>query len=352
VQTTGGDVNLQAITSMNDAVGHHAVAAELGYAFGAEAPKISGAYAFYGMTPTLHLGVSHAVAPREEGYVVAGETRSWEQEVTHGSLALSASVPGIDRDHSLSVAYEVLYAKPRDGSVIVADPSGPLPDVPRQYFRAGVRFGWSYSDVEWSVSGISAEQGRSIWASVSIDHPALGSDLTIAGFYYGWQEYLEMPWLDHHVLALRISGGVYVSDPPEQAAFYVGGYSEQNVVDALWNNVPMGMPSLRGYPVGRFSGDQCHLGRLEYRFPIWWAEAAYKTVPLFFRDLHAGVFTDHALVTFGALDRGDWRASVGGELVWTFAFGYFMPITLRTGYARGLMAGGINEVIVVLGGSF
>jgi hypothetical protein len=176
--------------------------------------------------------------------------------------------------------------------------------------------------------------------------------LKIASFRYGWEEFVEAPWLDHHVFALRVSGGVYVSDPPEQAAFYVGGYSEQNIVDALWNNVPMGLPSLRGYPVDAFAGDQAHVAHLEYRFPIWWFEAAYKTVPLYLRDLHAAVFTDHALVTFDAIDRDAWRASVGAELVWVFRFGYFMPIAIRLGYARGLMAGGVNEVIAVFGNSF
>jgi hypothetical protein len=352
VQAGGSEVVLQATTSMNDAVGHHAVAAEVDYGFGRDAVSVRAGYSYYGMTPSLHLGVAHWTAPRDTGYIVGGESRSWDQELTSGSITLAASVPGIDRGHSLSASYQVLYARPRNGAEVEIDPSGPLPDLPVQYFRAGLQFGWSYSDIVWSVSGISAESGRQVWASVSIDHPALGSDQKIAGFSYGWAEYLEMPWLSHHVLALRINGGIYVSDPPEQSAFYVGSYAEQNVVDALWNNVPMSLPSLRGYPAGRFAGDQYHLARLEYRFPIWWFEAAYKTVPLFFRELHAGVFTDNALVTFDALDRDDWRASVGGELVWTFAFGYFMPITLRTGYARGLMKGGIDDVIIVLGGTF
>ena len=352
VQTGGNQVVMQALTSMNDAVGHHALAAEVDYGFATQAASVRAGYAYYGMTPSLHLGVSHWVAPRDTGYLVGGENRSWEQELTSGSISLAASVPGLDRGHSVSASYEVLFARPRDGVEVEADPSGPLPDLPVQYFRAGLRFGWSYSDVFWAVSGISAESGRQMWASVSVDHPALGSDLESVQFSYGWSEYISMPWLKHHVLALRVTGAIYVSDPPEQAAFYLGGYAEQNVVDALWNNVPMRVPGLRGYPANRFAGDQYHAARLEYRFPIWWFEAAYKTVPLFFKELHAGVFTDHALVTFDALDRDDWRASVGGELVWTFAFGYFLPITLRTGYARGLMRGGIDEVIIVLGGTF
>jgi hypothetical protein len=185
VQASGDQVVLQAITAGNDAVGHHAVAAEVDYRFDTDVVSVHAGYAYYGMTPSLHLGVAHWVSPREDGYLVGGEKRSWEQELTSGSISLAASVPGVDRSHSLSASYDVIYARPRGGAEVVADPSGPLPDIPIQYFRAGLRFGWSYSDVVWSVSGISAESGRLVWASVSIDHPALGSDLEVAGAVAG-----------------------------------------------------------------------------------------------------------------------------------------------------------------------
>ncbi len=109
---------------------------------------------------------------------------------------------------------------------------------------------------------------------------------------------------------------------------------------------------IRGYPPGSLTGDQAHSLRLEYRFPIWWMEAAYKTVPLFLRRLHAGVFTDNMLITFDGLDTDDWYCSVGAELVWSVFFGYYLPLTIRMGYARGLMDGGANEIIVIMGGSF
>ena len=343
---------LQALTAMNDAVGHHAIAAGITYGLDENAMSVSAGYTYYGMVPSLHLGFARRTVPRETGYLVGGIPRGWDQVVTSGTLGLAASVPGLDRSNSISVSYHVTHAAPRQDVQIEVDPNGPLPEIPLQYFRAGVDFGWSYSDETGSPFGISTESGRAVWASVGVDHPALGSDLRIVSFRYGWEEFAEAPWLDHHVFALRLSGGVEVSDPPQQSAMYVGGYSEQNLVDALWNNVPMGLPSLRGYPIDAFAGDQAHVLHLEYRFPIWWFEAAYATLPLFLRELHAAIFADNALVTFDALDRDDWRASVGAELVWSLRFGYYMPINVRVGYARGLMAGGIDEVILVFGNSF
>ena len=58
------------------------------------------------------------------------------------------------------------------------------------------------------------------------------------------------------------------------------------------------------------------------------------------------------VITWDGLDRDDWRSSVGAELVWSFYLAYYQPMVIRTGYARGLMEGGGNEIIIVLGGSF
>lgn len=352
LSTQGQQTVLQALVSMSDAVGRHGVAANFNYGIQDNTLSTGFGYSYYGMDPSLHLSFSRRMAPRETGYLVGGEEQRWIQEIISGSAGLSASVPGLDRGHSLSVRYSLIHARPRGDLEIEFNPNADLPEIPVDYFRAGLSFGWSYSDTFFANYGISPEEGRNVSTSVSFYHPALGGRQKLVTFRYGWSEYVEAPWLDHHVFALRLSGGIHVSDPPEQADFSVGGYTEQNTVDALWNATFKGQPSLRGYPPGSFRGDQYHVLKLEYRFPLWWAQAAYKTLPLFFRQLHAGVFTDNALITFDELDRDDWHSSVGAELVWSIYFGYYMPITLRTGYARGLMAGGSNELIVVMGGAF
>jgi hypothetical protein len=350
--TSGDDTLIQALTGMSDAVGRHSIAAELDYAIGERALSSRAAYSYTGMGPGLHLGFSRWMGVRDTGYTVGGEDMRWVQEVLSGSVQLSTTVMGLDRSHGISIGYSVVHARPRDEPEVEYDPRGDYPTFPRQFFRAGLDLGWSFSDVVSSVFGISPEDGRSIGASVGFYHPALGGTQKLVTVRYGWTEYQEAPWLDHHVFALRLNGGWHISDPPEQAAFAVGSYAEQNMVDAIWNNKPAGLPSLRGYPPGAFSGDQYHSLRLEYRFPIWWAEAAYKTVPAFFRRLQAGVFTDNVLISFDKLDTDDWKSSVGAELVWSILAAYYMPVTLRTGYAYGLMTGGVHEVIFVMGSSF
>jgi hypothetical protein len=346
------EAELTAATAMSDAAGFHGIGAEAGLLLESLAPGLRLAYSYHGLRPGLHLGFSRRANPREDGYRTGGEDLSWVQDITTGSLRLSAPIHGVDRSHTLSVGYSVTHARPREEPAIEYDPRGERPRVPEQFFRAGLDFGWSLGDVLGTVFGVSPPEGRTLSASLAFYHPALGGNQTLATFRYGWSEYLEVPWLDHHAFAFRLSGGVHVSDPPEGAAFSAGGYSESNFLDALMGEPPVGLPSLRGYPPGAFSGDQLHGIRLEYRFPLWWVERGYHTLPVFFRRVHGAVFTDHALISFGELDRDDWRAGVGGELVWSLAIGYFLPITIRTGYARGLMEGGTHEIILVGGSSF
>ncbi|MDD5306174.1 MAG: BamA/TamA family outer membrane protein, partial [Deltaproteobacteria bacterium] len=343
------DAVVKVVTSMSDAAARHSAGLELDYGLKSSTLSTRLGYAYGGLGPGLHFGVSRSVAPRGTGYEVAGEPRDWWQETVSGRASLSVPILGTDRSQSLSIGYSVIRARPWDEPEIAYDPEGDTPVVPREYFRTGLEFGWALDTTISSPYGITSEEGREVSASVDLYHPALGGDQTLATFRYAWTEYLRTPWLDHHVFVLKLSGGVHVSDPPEQASFSAGGYAQQNVVDAIMGESSAGTASLRGYPPGRFQGDQIHSARLEYRFPIWFPEAAYNTVPAFFSSVRGGVFSDNVLITFDGLNRDDWKSSVGAEIACGFAVGYYVPMSLRVSYARGLMDGGIHEVVVLVG---
>ena len=120
----------------------------------------------------------------------------------------------------------------------------------------------------YSPLGITPHKGRTVAAEISFNHPMLGGDQLLAMFRYRWIEHFGMPWLEHHVLKLILSGGAYISDPPDQAGFSVGGYSEQNVVDAIINGTSPGNPTLRGYPPGSFSGSHQRLLQILLQVPM------------------------------------------------------------------------------------
>lgn len=352
--SSSGDTVLQLITALTDAVPRHSVGAELEHVVGSESVLGRFAYAYYGLGPSLHVGFSRSFGSRDDGFSLSGEQQPWYQEVLRASASLSVPIYAVDRSHRLGLGYSVLYYRPLGELDLTAvDPNeDDAPSIPKEGFRAGIDLSWYLSDTYTSPYGVSPEQGRSVSASVSLYHPAFGGTQKLATVRYSWNEYVLMPWLSHHVLALRLSGGAYISDPPNQNTFSFGGYQEQNIVDVIWNNTSAGLPGLRGYPVSSVQGSHYEALRADYRFPLWWSELGYHTLPLFLRRLQAGVFTDNILVSSDTLKLDDWRSSVGAELVWNLTFGYHQPMTLRTGYARGLMDGGTNELIFVFGGSF
>ncbi|MDJ0765938.1 MAG: BamA/TamA family outer membrane protein [Myxococcota bacterium] len=343
---------LELITSLEDAVGRHRIAGQVDYRL--DESVISGkvAYSYSGLGPSFNIGVSHRLDPRDSGYNIDGNAMEWTQKRTRANANLSFSIPRLDERHRLSIGYTIVHTEPVEDIAPVPDPTGDRPTIPDQFFRAGIDLSWRYDNTINSPLGISPHKGRKLAGQVSMYHPALGGAQTLAGFWYAWTEYVGMPWLNHHVVALRLNGGIYVSDPPKQASFAVGGYREQNIVDTIWNDAPAGVPTVRGYPQNAFRGDQFHALKLEYRFPIWFAEAAYATLPVFLKRIQCGIFSDNAVVSFESLDRDDWHSSLGMEIVWALTFSYFRSLSLRTGYAYGFMSQGIHEGFIVFGNSF
>lgn len=349
---TEGNVLASVTTSAWDAVGRHNATAQFDYDFGAMSASGGLSYHYGGLVPGLGLSYSRNLNPRQTGYTVEGENRPWYEVVNRASAYLNVPFPGESDRHSLSLGYAVVQAEPLREPRISLDPNGPLPTVPTNYFRAGLELNWGFSKTVRSAFGVSPHKGRSVSAGISLYHPALGGRDTLTTFRGVWNEYLAMPWLAHHVLALRGSFGVHVSDPPRRASFPMGGYAPQDLLEALWNAAPESLPGLRGYPPGSFEGDRYVTMRAEYRFPLWYASTGYRTLPLFLKQVEMDFLVDNALIAFEALGLEHLRSGLGAELNWVISIGYHQLATIRTGYAYGLMPGGGHEIILVMGNSF
>ncbi|MCU0663043.1 MAG: BamA/TamA family outer membrane protein [Myxococcota bacterium] len=347
-----GGVLTSITTSARDAVGRHNATAQFDYDFGVMSASGGLSYYYGGLVPGLGLSYSRTVNPRQSGYAVGGVDRRWHEVINRGSGSLSIPFLGEADRHSVSVGYAVVQANPLHEPKFPLDPEGPLPTVPKSYFRAGLELNWSYNKTVMSPFGVSPHKGRDVSAGVALYHPALGGRdklLTIRG---GWTEYFAMPWLKYHVLALRGSFGVQVTDPPHGASFSMGGYDKQNLLEALWTGAAASVPGLRGYPVGAFDGDRYFTARAEYRFPLWYASVGYRTLPLFLKQVQANLITDNAVIAFEPLGLEHLRSGLGAEITWVVAIGYHQVVTIRTGYAYGLMPGGGHEIIFVMGNSY
>src|SRR5690606_21734223 len=99
-------------------------------------------------------------------------------------------------------------------------------------------------------------------------------------------------------------------------------------------------------------GTQFHLAQLEYRFPIYRFNRGISTLPVYVNRLWATVFGDAGDAFFDEVDIAQLRVGVGAELHLDFTLFYILGFSLRVGYARGLMEGGIDQFYGHLGVPF
>jgi len=146
--------------------------------------------------------------------------------------------------------------------------------------------------------------------------------------------YLEMPWSNHHVLALRAAGGYVWGDEEFSGSFRFGGpFGEGNLAGYSARLFP-----LRGLPGVTYSGDRVMLFSGEYRLPLVTVDGGIGTWPIFLRHLHMAFFGDYgdswarnAKVGGNIFD--NFFLGIGSELKGDFVIGYGLPVTARLGYA-------------------
>ncbi|HJL14599.1 MAG TPA: hypothetical protein RMH99_03015 [Sandaracinaceae bacterium LLY-WYZ-13_1] len=291
------------------------------------------------------------LAPRG-GLRIADQDRTWVEEAIGGELSLSYRLPRSFRSQTVSLTWRGTHldnAEPVDAAL---DPNESPPELPNLGFRSELRLSWSYSDVERYGYDISPSNGRAFGFTLSVAHPSIGSEWTAVGLTWFVRQYLRMPWLQHHVLALHYAGGISGGDVGRRGTYAVGGFPEVNPIDGLVNGLILGGVALRGYPAFDRSGTQYHLVQAEYRFPIWRINRGVLTLPVYLNRLSATVFADVGDAFYDRFDIERFRVGVSAELLLDFTIGYLLAFTLRVGYARGLMEGGIDQVYGHIGVPF
>jgi hypothetical protein len=179
-------------------------------------------------------------------------------------------------------------------------------------------------------------------------HPALGSAQKALDVFYRWDEYVALPL--GQVAAFQLQGGISASDRGAGARYHLGGVPSQDLVRAIINSTRTGYAWLRGYPDGAVAGDQYHLLNFEYRVPIQNIEKGLATLPFYFRRVHLAGLVDVGNAFSGPFRPADFKVAVGAALRLDMTFGFYVPGTFDLGYARGLSAGGVDEVWLQLTG--
>lgn len=338
-----------------DAASFHSWAARMGIGLVRGNLGIDASYAYQGLPLAIEIrGFRHV--SMAGGLSIGGEDRTWVQESFGGELGLGYSFPRAFRSDTVSLSYALTYTQPAEpfgnGDW---DPDTPPPTRPLYGLFSVLRLGWSYSDVERYLYDISPSNGRAIGIGISVADPAIGSQFRVLTLTWSVTQYVPLPWPEpfrHHVLALRYAGGMSGGDLERRGLFGVGGFPTVGLIEGLTNPIVLGGAALRGYAPYDRIGNQFHLLQLEYRFPIARINRGIDLLPLYANRLWGTVFIDVGDAFRGELDLGRFRIGVGGQLHLDFTIFYVLPFSLRVGYARGLMEGGIDQFYGHLGVPF
>lgn len=328
----------------SDVLARYTWAASGFWSLGAREPGYSASVRTDALWPALTLTSSRSLdlvpgAPR--GYVerttgVRG-LASWLFRSQYSSLR-------VDAGYQLSA-----LSAARPGAVSPSEPP-----APEQGRLASALLSLSYSSALRFERSISSEEGRRLAVDLRGSSPWLGGQFGAATAVGSWTEYLRLPLPgdgpSHHVLALRLTGGLGQGDLGGRQHFGLGGAS---VVSALDDLLGLQSPTrlLRGYRPNAAVGRAFVLGSAEYRFPLVDAELGYATFPLALRRLHGALFVDTG-DAFSAAVGPHLRTGVGAELRFELVLGYGRVTDVRVGYARGLGAGGENQLVVLFGSGF
>lgn len=340
VSTSGGDVvgfhgyTLQVGTGLEEGN----VNAELGYVYR------------HSMLP-LSLTLRRGETPRGDLYA-GGRYTTWKEESWGAEIGTAYSLPETFASQRLSTSFAVTYLEKAEPFGVRLDPNDPPPSVPTLGWFTRLRLGWSYSDQNRTTYDISTSWGRSLSLNLSVAHPALGSDFRSVGLTWTLEQYIENPWVEFHVLAIRYAGGIGGGSIGQRPVFGIGGYGNATLFDGLLNNVVLGGAALRGYDPGVRRGNQYHLVQLEYRFPIFRPQAGLGTVPLYVNRIWGSVYADAGDAFSGEPDLSRWLVGVGCELFIEFTTGYTELFRLRMGLAQGLRSEGNTQIYAHIGVPF
>ncbi|MEZ4222433.1 MAG: BamA/TamA family outer membrane protein [Polyangiaceae bacterium] len=329
---------LRMATRGSDIVGHHAVALTL--LVEPEQGEVSGtaSYAYRRLPFDFFASLFRRVAPRA-GYRFADETPVFIEHQLGARTGISFGVPGVFEFQSVNLSYTAMSF---DGTLPVgpqADPYARVTRDPHRGFLGMASLGYSYSNTDRPLYGISTERGFNLSVAADVAAKEIGSDDTLTSFTGRMTGYLPMPWVDHHVLAMALSGGAAVGTYPRRGVFYTGGFVDLPPLDAYTDGIFQSAFVLRGYEPVQFIGTQYNLLNAEYRLPLLYADRGLSTLPVFLRTLSAAVFADYG-GAFNRIDLEDpfeqYHLGVGAELWVDLILGYYAGANLRLGYARGM----------------
>ncbi len=172
-------------------------------------------------------------------------------------------------------------------------------------FHRGYTFPRLFAGAVWANTqrpplSISPEDGVSLGVTLReryrTDAPSTTASASVVGTAQGYKS-LDLPGFAHHVLALRIAGGV--ADSRAATAFEVGGTSGNTLEIVPGYLVGEGRRTfgVRGFPSASVYGTSAAAASLEYRAPLTLNTRGLGLLPFFFDHSSLTAFTDAGVAT-------------------------------------------------------
>ena len=341
-----GNVGMQLTGS--DALSQHYWLAALDYSL--TLGRLSELLVYANRTLPIDIGVTGAHLTWDRSAFFRDRTFVYQERVVSGSLDVAVPFPHVDSGFWVGMGYTFRWSGDIDRPPVEWEPGDFVPVVPSDGLLSGAYLALGYSDTKRVLYGFDAEEGRSLALSLSVNHPALGSDFETVSFGYSWREHLRAPWGHHHVFVLQLRGGISAGHPEFRPGFSLGGIPPQELFVSLIEQQQLGGIHLRGYAPGRFSGDQYYLLTAEFRFPILEVFRGLDTLPVWASRLTAAVFADTGNAFSGPVTDAIPKVGIGAELRFQTLLFYTFAASFRLGYARGLAREGEHQFYFLLGG--
>lgn len=172
-------------------------------------------------------------------------------------------------------------------------------------FHHGYTFPRLFAGAVWANTqrpplSISPEDGVSLGVTLRerfrSDAPSTTASASVVGTAQGYKS-LDLPGFAHHVLALRVAGGV--ADSRAASAFEVGGTSGSVIEVVPSYTIGEGRRTfgVRGFPAASVYGTSALSASLEYRAPLTMNTRGLGLLPFFFDHSSLTAFTDAGVAT-------------------------------------------------------
>lgn len=346
----------------NDAAELHEWDLELRFTNLSRVPNASIRYRLRRLAPYLSFDLGRGVY-RKNGFVRPAEPGS--QAFVRTSFRSRASSAGISASGVIqatpvgrvnwSAGYRMTYYENLDLGALQIDPNAPSLSSREEGWTARLTGGLSYDDRRNGVFSRSPEGGQRVALRVSVADPWLGGQGRAVESSLSVERYFGLPWLDHHVLGLRLSGAMTTRGAAGFGSFSLGGVGgAADLLTSIAQDLPLNLVgTLRGYPVAARSGRYMVLGKAEYRFPLFPIQKGAPSLLLYASSFEAIVFTDWGDAFDRFTAREKFLGSVGGAIKMDLRKGYGFGMQLMLQYARGLDPKlGQSSLRLLLGNSF